>query len=135
MSAILELPRPRDAASGALSASALALDHPQHTSLDPARIVRDLATVLAPTLAWDGLAWKPPPGSDVEPLLLGRECACQCHYTLSAGGQPLGELSLSRRQPFTPESIAILEELLRGLLFPLRNALLNQAARRAVHAP
>lgn len=120
MSAILELSQPHHHAPAALSASALAQVWRLHASLDPAQIVRDFANALLPTLAWQGLGWLPPVGSDplgsdLEPLFLGRERACRCHYTLSADGQPLGELSLSRRQPFTPEAIALLDELLCGL--------------------
>ena len=52
-------------------------------------------------------------------------------YSLSLNGESLGELSLSRRKRFSEEEMAILEDLLRGLVYPLRNALLYQRALRS----
>lgn len=52
-------------------------------------------------------------------------------YNLSLNGESLGELSLSRRKRFSEEEMETLENLLRGLVYPLRNALLYQRALRS----
>lgn len=57
-------------------------------------------------------------------------------YNLALNGESLGELGLSRRKRFTEEDMAQLEHLLRGLVYPLRNALLyNRALHSAFKDP
>lgn len=58
----------------------------------------------------------------------------RCNYTLDLNGQYLGELSLTRRHKFSDAQIALLEELLCQLVYPLRNCLLyKQALLSALH--
>lgn len=52
---------------------------------------------------------------------------------LAVENQPLGEVSFMRREPFAEDEIHRLEYLLRGLRYPLRNALLYRAALRSAH--
>ena len=52
---------------------------------------------------------------------------------LAVENQPLGDVSFTRREPFTEGEIQRLEHLLRSLRYPLRNALLYRAALRSAH--
>ena len=114
-----------------LTAPALTLLGKLQASLDPAEIVSGFANAMLALVPWQGFSWLPPVGAAVEPLFLGRERACQCRYTLSAAGQPLGELEISRTSVFDAPTVTRIEELLCALVFPLRNALLYQSARRS----
>jgi len=58
----------------------------------------------------------------------------RCNYTLDLNGQYLGELSLTRRHKFSHAQIALLEDILCLLVYPLRNCLLyKQALQSALH--
>ncbi len=52
----------------------------------------------------------------------------KCIYRLAIDNKPLGELVLTRDQPFSESEIALLEYLLSGLVYPLRNAILYRYA-------
>lgn len=52
----------------------------------------------------------------------------RCNYKLDLNGQALGELSLTRRHKFSEAQIALLEEVLCLLVYPLRNCLLYKQA-------
>jgi diguanylate cyclase (GGDEF)-like protein len=52
----------------------------------------------------------------------------RCHYKLDMNGQYLGDLTLTRRHKFTEKQIALLEDLLCQLVYPLRNCLLYKQA-------
>lgn len=59
-----------------------------------------------------------------------------CTYRLGIDNKPLGELVLTRDQPFSESEIALLEYLLSGLVYPLRNAILyRQATTAAIRDP
>lgn len=55
----------------------------------------------------------------------------RCHYKLDLNGQYLGALTLTRRHPFTEVQIALLEDFLCLLVYPLRNCLLYKQAQNA----
>ena len=55
----------------------------------------------------------------------------QAQYTLEIGQQTLGDLRLSRQQPFADAELLIIETSLSLLGYPLRNALLYRDALRA----
>lgn len=52
----------------------------------------------------------------------------RCNYSLDLNGQDLGELSLTRRHKFSDSQLALLEEVLCLLIYPLRNCLLYKQA-------
>ena len=52
---------------------------------------------------------------------------------LAVDNQPLGEVSFTRRESFTEGEIQRLEQLLRSLRYPLRNALMYRAALHSAH--
>lgn len=52
----------------------------------------------------------------------------RCHYKLDMNGQYLGDLTLTRRHKFTEKQIALIEDLLCQLVYPLRNCLLYKQA-------
>lgn len=53
------------------------------------------------------------------------------HIPLLLGDEAMGELCISREQPFSDAELALLEQLLLTLAYPLRNALLYRAAKHA----
>ncbi|MCX4192231.1 GGDEF domain-containing protein [Methylophaga sp. OBS1] len=55
----------------------------------------------------------------------------RCHYKLDMNGQYLGDLTLTRRHKFTETQIALLEDLLCQLVYPLRNCLLYKQAQNS----
>ncbi len=57
----------------------------------------------------------------------------QVSYRLALGGQPLGELTFTRRQLFSDEQLALIEDMICGLVYPLRNALLYRSALQSAH--
>ncbi|MDX1252612.1 MAG: GGDEF domain-containing protein [Gammaproteobacteria bacterium] len=57
-------------------------------------------------------------------------------YQLIVAGQPLGEIAFTRRKKFTAQESLLIEHLLCGLVYPLRNALMyKQAVEAALKDP
>lgn len=56
-----------------------------------------------------------------------------CTYRLVVSGESLGELVFSRNKKFSKLDASLLETLLCGLVYPLRNALMYQKALEAAH--
>lgn len=57
-------------------------------------------------------------------------------YQLIVAGQPLGEIIFTRKRKFTDQETMLIEQLLCGLVYPLRNALLyKQAVEAALKDP
>ncbi|HEX9802029.1 MAG TPA: GGDEF domain-containing protein [Gammaproteobacteria bacterium] len=54
-------------------------------------------------------------------------------YSLSLQEESLGEVTLSRTRPFAERELAVFEQLLRPLLYPLRNALRYRVALNAAY--
>ncbi len=61
-------------------------------------------------------------------IKLGQQEGNRCAYQLVASDDQLGELVYFRKYPFKEKELNTIENLLSGLLFPLRNALLYQRA-------
>ncbi len=59
---------------------------------------------------------------------LGQKSRHSCDYQLIVSGEPLGDLMLYRAYPFQPSELETIENLMAGLLYPLRNALLYYRA-------
>ena len=64
---------------------------------------------------------------------IGKPAAQSCTYRLVVSGETLGELVITRRKKFTKAEATLIETLLCGLVYPLRNALLYKKAIEAAH--
>ncbi|CAK0756250.1 hypothetical protein CCP3SC15_2140003 [Gammaproteobacteria bacterium] len=115
--------------SPAASLPALRLAGVLQTSLELEQILRLFSAELAPLVPHDGLTFFPP--SKGEHLALGQRARYSVSYCLTLYDHPLGTLLVYRDRRFTKSEVDILEDLLRGLVYPLRNALLYQEALAA----
>ncbi len=61
-------------------------------------------------------------------ITLGQAARHRCYYELLVSGENLGALTLFRHHPFQQQELETIENLLSGLLYPLRNALLYYRA-------
>ncbi|HKK14688.1 MAG TPA: GGDEF domain-containing protein [Gammaproteobacteria bacterium] len=104
----------------------LELTQSLQTTLDLERLMELFADALAGMLDHDGLTYAHPDGA--LRVHHGNGGAHRCRYRLILAEQPLGELSVHRRRRFSDREIALLENLLCTLLYPLRNALLYRQA-------
>ena len=66
-------------------------------------------------------------------LCFGKEAKHAANYRLVVSGESLGELRFTRSKKFTKSETDLIESLLCGLVYPLRNALLYQKALDAAH--
>jgi diguanylate cyclase (GGDEF)-like protein len=69
----------------------------------------------------------------VAQLNSGRDQGHQCSYKLSIDNDDLGSLSLFRGRKFADSELALLENLLCSLLYPLRNAIEYRKVTRSAH--
>ena len=82
----------------------------------------------------DGLTYTQPDSE--ETFEFGDNATHRASYDLNLEDSPLGGLRFSREVPFTSREIKLLENLLCGLVYPLRNALSYLAAvKLASHDP
>lgn len=69
-------------------------------------------------------------------FILGRKSRHSAHYRLITHQDTLGELSVTRRKPFSDEELQLLEMLIGCLICPLRNALMyREAVQSALRDP
>lgn len=61
----------------------------------------------------------------------GRTYSHRANYHIDLHGTSLGNVTISRSQPFSPEDLRQFESLLCTLVYPLRNALLHERALRS----
>jgi len=64
-------------------------------------------------------------------VMIGSKARNSCSYQLVVAAQSLGQLKLTRKKKFTGEETLLLEYLLCGLVYPLRNAISYNAALTA----
>ncbi len=62
---------------------------------------------------------------------VGTPAKHSCSYQLSAAGQSLGQLTITRKKKFNMQETMLFEHLLCSLVYPLRNALLYKGALTA----
>ena len=96
------------------------------TTLELDEMLRLFHEEIAEHLPVDGLVYR-----HAELGLLLQQGLIGCHsasYALSLQNEALGELSISRSQPFAEQDLATLEHLLCALLYPIRNGLRYRAA-------
>jgi diguanylate cyclase len=112
------------------SLPALRLTGVLQTTLEPEQILRLFSAELSHLVPHDGLAFffSSAPGAH---LMLGRHARHSASYRLTVHNQLLGTLLVYRDRHFTAAEVESLEDLLTGLVYPLRNALLYQAALAA----
>lgn len=96
------------------------------TSLEVATVMRLFADECARHVTYDSYTYRNQvEGVEVATGVVTRH---SCHYRLVAADESLGELTLTRAQPFADREILELEDMLATLVYPLRNALLYQRA-------
>lgn len=117
-----------NADKGAVSA-ALRLNTVLQTTLDIGALMKLFADELAIQLPFDGLDYSDT-ARDID-IRLGKKARHSCAYRLLVGEENFGEVTISRRRKFLEREISLLEHLMCGLVYPLRNALTYLDAVRA----
>jgi diguanylate cyclase (GGDEF)-like protein len=114
--------------------TALRLTGVLQTTLEVDQVVSLFHRELALLVAHDGLTYRHPAhGIEVAVGERGRHSA---DYRLTINGAELGQLIVSREVRFGEEELRIVEGLMHGLAYPLRNALLyRQALQSALRDP
>jgi len=115
--------------SPATSLPALRLAGVLQTSLELDQVLRLFSAELAPLVPHEGLTFFPP--SKGAHVALGQRAHHSVSYCLALYGHSLGTLMVYRDRRFTRNEVDTLEDLMRGLVYPLRNALLYQEALAA----
>lgn len=99
------------------------------TTLDLRQVIEIFVQEAGRWIQFNGVRYVHP-GEDT-PVLVGCDEKHSIAYRLVLADQPLGELCFTRRRKFSSKENAILEYLLCGLVYPLRNALAYQTAIKA----
>ncbi len=95
-------------------------------TLEPRELISLFARELGKYIPYDGLSYHFPT-LNIE-IDLGELSKHNCSYDLLITDELLGNVSLHRKVPFQERELAITENMLAGLLYPLRNTLLYQQA-------
>jgi diguanylate cyclase (GGDEF)-like protein len=104
----------------------LALTGVLQTTLETGELIGLFAKELSGFVEFDGVHYQLPELQiDVS---VGPTTSFSCNYELIVSGEFLGELKLFRFYPFENEELETVENLMSGLLYPLRNALLYHRA-------
>ncbi len=104
----------------------LALTGILQTTLETNELIALFAKELANFVGFDGLSYQL---SELEiDINLGKQSQHQCDYQLVVTDEDLGDLQLFRSHPFQEAELELIENLMAGLLYPLRNALLYHRA-------
>lgn len=109
----------------------LQLSSQLQTSLDIGGILTHFSDDVQSMVAHDHLGYRHDEQDVV--FTLGKNARHKLSYELTINNEVLGTLLISRRRKFTPEESQQLENLICTLLYPLRNALLYNAAISAAH--
>ncbi len=117
--------------SSAKTALALRVSSVLQTTLELEKLIPLFSQQLRPALHHDAIAYH----NDQLGINVGksRKDMPAAHYALSVNDEPLGELVLYRKWEFSKEDSNILEYVLCGLVYPLRNAILYRQAVQAAH--
>jgi diguanylate cyclase (GGDEF)-like protein len=99
------------------------------TTLEVSKLIELFAAEVQGAAAHHHVSYRnPAQGID---LSLGKPARHSCTYRLLLLGQSLGELTFTRKKRFSEAEIQLIEGLLTGLVYPLRNALLYHDALQA----
>lgn len=104
----------------------LALTGVLQTTLETSELINLFAKELSGFVRFDGISYQLPElQTDIS---VGSLTKHSCQYQLLVSGEALGEIKIFRFNPFTQKDLETIENLLSGLLYPLRNALLYHRA-------
>lgn len=115
--------------SSITSLAALRLAGILQTSLEVEQVLRLFSAELAPLVPHEGINFLAVNHSDH--LALGRRAIYSVSYCLTLYERQLGTLLVYTERRLNNNEIDTLEDLLKGLVYPLRNALLYQEALNA----
>jgi diguanylate cyclase (GGDEF)-like protein len=98
-------------------------------SLEPDLVLSIFAREVRARVPCDGITY----ANEAEHIYAadGKNGRHQCTYSLTLNGLQLGTLHFTRSRKFREEELVLVEDLLRGFLHPIRNALLYREAQRA----
>ena len=96
------------------------------TSLEVGTVMRLFAEECARNVPYDSFLFS----NKMDGVELATDSAARhsCHYRMVVADESLGQLTLTRAQPFSDAEIVVLEDMLVTLVYPLRNALYYQRA-------
>lgn len=104
----------------------LALTGVLQTTLETSELINLFAKELSGFVRFDGVSYQLP---ELQiHISVGSLTSHSCQYQLLVSGEALGEIKLFRFYPFEENELETIENLLSGLLYPLRNALLYHRA-------
>ena len=112
-------------------ANALRLSGALQTSLDLNKMIEIFALETNKLLPFDQITFRAEE-HNIE-CSMGQPARHRCTYRLVVARETLGELVLSRKKKFLPQETRLIESLLCGLVYPIRNALLYKQAIEAAH--
>jgi len=95
-------------------------------TLEPKELIALFAQELGKHTPFDGMTYDFE-GMNIN-ITLGQSAKHNCFYELKIVDQHLGNISLYRESTFEERELAVTENMLAGLLYPLRNTLLFQQA-------
>jgi diguanylate cyclase (GGDEF)-like protein len=98
-------------------------------TLEPMELIALFGRELGKYIPFDGMTYTFPP-LNVE-IELGHLAQYSCSYELLITDEKLGAITLNREIEFEERELAVAENMLAGLLYPLRNTLLYQLALRS----
>ncbi|MCW8945282.1 MAG: GGDEF domain-containing protein [Sedimenticola sp.] len=104
----------------------LALSGILQSTLEINELLALFAKEIRQFIKYDGLTYRFP--SLKIDIKLGDQPVNNCAYELVVAGDHLGDLNFFRSYPFEDSEMEMIENLLAGLLYPLRNTLLYQRA-------
>ena len=104
----------------------LALSGILQSTLEINELLALFAKEIRQFIKYDGLTYRFP--SLKIDIKLGDQPINNCAYELVVAGDHLGDLNFFRSYPFEDSELETIENLLAGLLYPLRNTLLYQRA-------
>lgn len=104
----------------------LALSGILQSTLEINELLALFAKEIRQFIKYDGLTYRFP--SLKIDIRLGDQTTNNCGYELVVAGDHLGDLNFFRSYPFETSELETIENLLAGLLYPLRNTLLYQRA-------
>ncbi len=95
-------------------------------TLEPRELIALFARELGKHTPFDGISYDfPTLGIGIR---LGEIAKHKCSYDLKITDSPLGDICLYREAAFKERELAVTENMIAGLLYPLRNTLLYQQA-------
>jgi len=119
-------PRINEESKQRFATKILALTGVLQTTLEINELMALFAKEIRSLVAYDGLIYTfPALKINIE---LGDQSPHSATYNLTAASDSLGDLKFFRKHPFADDELEAIENLMAGLLYPLRNTLLYQRA-------